>query len=86
MRQRWIGIYLVLVLALAAAGVQAQQPSGNTNSSDNRPWNRRLDDARVDQIRLQTDRFDTVTQLMVITPDCAFGSDTRNIMRRGLRL
>jgi len=84
MRQRWIGIYLVLVLALAAAGVQAQQPSGNTNSSDNTPWNRRLDDARVDQIRLQTDRFDTVTQLVVITPDCAFRSDTRNITRRNV--
>ena len=86
MRQRWIGIFLAAALTLAAAEAQAEQPSGNTNSSDNTPWNRRLDDARVDQIRLQTDRFDTVTQLMVITPDCAFGSDTRNIMRRGLRL
>ena len=86
MRQRWIGIFLAAALALAAAGAKAEQPSGNTNSSDTTPWNRRLDDARVDQIRLQTDRFDTVTQLMVITPDCAFGSDTRNIMRRGLRL
>jgi len=86
MRQRRLGILLAAALAFASAGAQAEQPSGNTNSSDNRPWNRRLDDARVDQIRLQTDRFDTVTQLMVITPDCAFGSDTRNIMRRGLRL
>ena len=84
MRQRWIGICLAAALALAAAGTQAQQPSGNTNSSDNTPWNRRLDDARVDQIRLQTDRYDTVTQLVVITPDCAFRSDTRNIMRRNV--
>ena len=84
MRQRWIGIFLAAALAFAAAGAQAQQPSGNTNSSDNTPWNRRLDDARVDQIRLQTDRFDTVTQLVVITPDCAFRSDTRNITRRNV--
>jgi hypothetical protein len=84
MSQRWIGIFLVVVLALAAAGAQAEQPSGNTNSSDNTPWNKRLDDARVDQIRLQTDRYDTVTQLVVITPDCAFRSDTRNITRRNV--
>ena len=86
MSQRRLGILLAAVLALAAAWAKAEQPSGNTNSSDTTPWNRRLDDARVDQIRLQTDRYDTVTQPVVITPDCAFRSDTRNIMRRGLRL
>ena len=86
MRQRWLGMALAAAVILAAPNAWSDQPSGNTNSSDNTPWNRRLDDARVDQIRLQTDRFDTVTQLMVITPDCAFRSDTSNIMRRGLRL
>ena len=84
MRQRWLGMALAAAVILAAPNAWSDQPSGNTNSSDNTPWNRRLDDARVDQIRLQTDRFDTVTQLVVITPDCAFRSDTRNIMRRNV--
>ena len=84
MRQRWLGMALAAAVILAAPNAWSDQPSGNTNSSDNTPWNRRLDDARVDQIRLQTDRFDTVTQLVVITPDCAFRSDTRNITRRNV--
>ena len=84
MRQRWLGMALAAAVILAAPNAWSDQPSGNTNSSDNTPWNRRLDDARVDQIRLQTDRYDTVTQLVVITPDCAFRSDTRNIMRRNV--
>ena len=84
MRQRWLGMALAAAVILAAPSAWSDQPSGNTNSSDNTPWNRRLDDARVDQIRLQTDRYDTVTQLVVITPDCAFRSDTRNIMRRNV--
>lgn len=83
MRRR-VGVVVAVAMILAAAGVQAGQPSGNTNTNDNTPWNRRLDDARVDQIRLQTDRFDTVTLVVVITPDCAFRSDTRNIMRRNV--
>ena len=31
---------------------------------------------------MQTDRFDTVTEVVVITADCAFRSNTRNITRR----
>jgi len=74
----------VAMLAVLPSGLRADQPSGNTNSSDNTPWNRRLDDARVDEIKLQTDRYDTVTEVVVITPDCAFRSDTRNINRRNV--
>ncbi|HEX4570424.1 MAG TPA: hypothetical protein VH184_08360, partial [Dongiaceae bacterium] len=60
MRQWRLGILLTAAVLLAAPSAWSDQPSGNTNSSDNTPWNKRLDDARVDQIRLQTDRFDTV--------------------------
>ena len=74
----------VAMLAVLPSGLRADQPSGNTNSSDNTPWNRRLDDARVDEIKLQTDRYNTVTEVVVITPDCAFRSDTRNINRRNV--
>ena len=74
----------VAMLAVLPSGLRADQPSGNTNSSDNTPWNRRLDDARVDEIKLKTDRYDTVTEVVVITPDCAFRSDTRNINRRNV--
>jgi hypothetical protein len=86
MRQRRFGIAFLAaaLLAVLPSGLRADQPSGNTNSSDNTPWNRRLDDARVDEIRLQTDRYDTVTEVVVITPDCAFRSDTRNINRRNV--
>ena len=72
------------MLGVLPATLRADQPSGNTNSSDNTPWNRRLDDARVDEIKLKTDRYDTVTEVVVITPDCAFRSDTRNINRRNV--
>ena len=86
MRQPSFGILFLAaaLLAVLPSGLRADQPSGNTNSSDNTPWNRRLDDARVDEIRLQTDRYDTVTEVVVITPDCAFRSDTRNINRRNV--
>jgi hypothetical protein len=86
MRQPSLGILFLAaaMLAVLPSGLRADQPSGNTNSSDNTPWNRRLDDARVDEIRLQTDRYDTVTEVVVITPDCAFRSDTRNINRRNV--
>jgi hypothetical protein len=86
MRQPSFGIFFLAaaLLAVLPSGLRADQPSGNTNSSDNTPWNRRLDDARVDEIRLQTDRYDTVTEVVVITPDCAFRSDTRNINRRNV--
>jgi hypothetical protein len=84
MRQRRLGVALAAAAILAAAGAWADQPSGNTNTNDNTPWNRRLDDARVDEIKLRTDRYDTVTAVVVITPDCAFRSDTRNIMRRNV--
>ena len=36
---------------------------------------------RVDQIAMTTDRA-IVTEIVVITPDCAYRSDTRNIHRR----
>jgi len=86
MRQRGFGIVFLAaaMLGVPPATTRADQPSGNTNSSDNTPWNRRLDDARVDEIKLQTDRYDTVTEVVVITPDCAFRSDTRNINRRNV--
>ncbi len=86
MRRPSFGIFFLAaaLLAVLPSGLRADQPSGNTNSSDNTPWNRRLDDARVDEIRLQTDRYDTVTEVVVITPDCAFRSDTRNINRRNV--
>jgi hypothetical protein len=84
MRQRRLGIALAAAAILAAAAARADQPSGNTNTNDNTPWNRRLDDARVDEIKLRTDRYDTVTEVVVITPDCAFRSDTRNITRRNV--
>ena len=86
MRQSGFGIVFLAaaVLAILPSGLRADQPSGNTNSSDNTPWNRRLDDARVDEIKLKTDRYDTVTEVVVITPDCAFRSDTRNINRRNV--
>jgi len=86
MRQRGFGIVFLAaaMLGVPPATTRADQPSGNTNSSDNTPWNRRLDDARVDEIKLKTDRYDTVTEVVVITPDCAFRSDTRNINRRNV--
>jgi hypothetical protein len=86
MRQRGFGIVFLAaaMLGVLPATPWADQPSGNTNSSDNTPWNRRLDDARVDEIKLKTDRYDTVTEVVVITPDCAFRSDTRNINRRNV--
>ena len=86
MRQRGFGIVFLAaaMLGVLPATTRADQPSGNTNSSDNTPWNRRLDDARVDEIKLKTDRYDTVTEVVVITPDCAFRSDTRNINRRNV--
>jgi hypothetical protein len=86
MRQSGFGIVFLAaaVLAILPPDLRADQPSGNTNSSDNTPWNRRLDDARVDEIKLKTDRYDTVTEVVVITPDCAFRSDTRNINRRNV--
>ena len=86
MRQRGFGIVFLAaaMLGVLPATLRADQPSGNTNSSDNTPWNRRLDDARVDEIKLKTDRYDTVTEVVVITPDCAFRSDTRNINRRNV--
>jgi hypothetical protein len=86
MRQRRFGIAFLaaVMLGVLPATLRADQPSGNTNSSDNTPWNRRLDDARVDEIKLKTDRYDTVTEVVVITPDCAFRSDTRNINRRNV--
>jgi hypothetical protein len=86
MRQSGFGIAFLAaaVLAILPSGLRADEPSGNTNSSDNTPWNRRLDDARVDEIKLKTDRYDTVTEVVVITPDCAFRSDTRNINRRNV--
>ncbi len=71
-------------LSVASGAARADQPSGNSNDSDNTPWNRRLDDARVDEIRLHTDRYDTVTQIVVVTTDCAFRSDTRAITRRNV--
>jgi len=84
MRHQRLAVFLAAAVVLAAPSLWAGGPSGNTNTNDNTPWNRRLDDARVDQIRLQTDRFDTVTLVVVITPDCAFRSDTRNIVRRNV--
>ena len=86
MRQASFGLLFLAAAMLAAlpASLRADEPSGNTNSSDNTPWNRRLDDARVDEIKLKTDRYDTVTEVVVLTPDCAFRSDTRNINRRNV--
>jgi hypothetical protein len=47
MSQRRLAILLAASLVLAAAGVKAEQPSGNTNSTDHTPWKRCLYDARV---------------------------------------
>jgi hypothetical protein len=77
-------LLLATGLAWLPPGAGAEQPSGNLNDSDNTSWNRRLDDTRVDRIRLHSDRFDTVTRVVLITPDCAFRSGTRAITRRNV--
>lgn len=70
---------LVVLAALvwatcATPSVRAQNDNGPTERS---PADRALEGARLDEIRLSMrDSFATLTQLVVVTPDCAFRGST----------
>jgi len=61
--------------ALAGAG-------DNHEPQDNTPADRALEDKRVDQIPLYTGRYWTVSEIVVLTADCAFRAGTGQSLRR----
>ena len=61
------------------------QDSGGTNLNDNTQADRALEDKRLDTIYLaMEDSYATLTQIVVMTPDCAFRGDTSVTRRRNV--
>jgi hypothetical protein len=75
----------VLAAFVLAIGFHAQdaQAQNDRNPSENSPADRSLQGARLDDIHLwMADGYATLTQLVVVTPDCAFrGSASVNFRR-----
>ena len=73
---------LAFAAGLAIADAQAQN---DRNPSENSSADRALQGARLDDIRLSmADSFATLTQLVVMTPDCAFRGSTSINYRRNV--
>ena len=77
-------LYAVLVV-VACFAVTDARAQNDRNPSENSTADRNLQGARLDDIRLSMpDSFATLTQLVVMTPDCAFRGGTSINYRRNV--
>ncbi len=77
-------LYAALALAACLAVVDARAQN-DRNPSENSTADRNLQGARLDEIRLSMpSSFATLTQLVVVTPDCAFRGSTSVNYRRNV--
>lgn len=72
-----VQIALAALVFAACALSSAWAQTTDRNPTENSPADRALQGARLDEIRLSMrDSFATLTQLVVVTPDCAFRGGT----------
>ncbi len=81
MRLSWLAALAAAMLFLGPLPALAGADDNN-EPRDNGPADRALDDKRVDQIPLYTGQYWTVSQIVVLTANCAFRADTGQTLRR----